>query len=725
MISTPLPLYAPQLKASVLALASLLCATLIGCSESPPPKWNVLLVTLDTMRADHVEPYGAKRAKTPTLSTLADNGFVFEQAFSVAPITAPSHASILTGKYPISHGFRDNGLFKLDDAQLTLPEILKSHGYTTAAAVGAYPVMAKFGFDQGFDFFDDELTGHIENHRGERVKPKERLFFDERRAGQVNEAVLPWLNEHAGKSVPFFLWVHYFDAHQPFEPPPPFDQLYADDLYSGEISYADEALGRLLRHLDALGELDNTLVVVTADHGEGLGEHGEITHAVLAYNSTLRVPFIIRPPKPLQLGSGRLRERVGTVDIVPTILKILNIDIPEGVQGRSLLPLLHGEAGEWRQYYAENLSPHLSHGWGKLRVLFDGDYKYIHGPRPELYNLARDPDERQDLLAEEAAESDRMHHELELFLEEFASGTSVTSPIDDETVRMLQSLGYLQGGSAGQTAVSEALESGGVPPHLHVSMINNMSAAKHLLFMKRYGDALEYTRKLIEASPDSPSYREMHLVALMGIGRLNEAWAFVHDSTARPLMPAETIMSALASARFAQGHQLEAIKSLSDFAISQCSARAHWRLAGLFESVGDVDKQTTALKAALECDQYFARARVDLAVVMAEKGDEFSAEKEFSRVLTDAPFDAHARYNFGVFLLNQGRIEHARTQLYRAIELAPDYGKAYLALLAAALDIGDVEEASKLFEAIKRNNPHSPEAVAARALMQGDASAPH
>ena len=267
-----------------------------GASAGRP--WNVLLVTFDTTRADHIGCYGNERIQTPTLDGLAKDGVRFARALSAVPITEPSHSTIITGRYPIAHGVRDNGLFVLGDDQLTLAEILKSHGYDTAAAIGAYPLLSRFGLNQGFDLYDDHLTGIYEDWRGERTVPKQELFFDERRAAQVNEAILPWLEEHAktGDGKPFFAWVHYFDAHQPFDPAPPYDQLYADDLYDGEIAYADSRLGFLLDRLKQLGELDRTLVVMTADHGEGLGEHDELTHAILAYDSTLHVPLIIRPP---------------------------------------------------------------------------------------------------------------------------------------------------------------------------------------------------------------------------------------------------------------------------------------------------------------------------------------------------------------------------------------------------------------------------------------------
>jgi arylsulfatase A-like enzyme/Tfp pilus assembly protein PilF len=698
-------------------LAALLSGALLsGCAEDRSPRWNVVLVTFDTTRADYLQPYGHPRSSTPTLQRLADEGALFEQAFSVAPITAPSHASILTGRYPIAHGVRDNGLFVLGEGESTMAEILGSQGYATAAAIGAFPVIARFGFDQGFDLFDDELTGHLEDHTGDRVIPKTRMFFDERRAGQVNEAVLPWLGEQSQADQPFFLWLHYFDPHQPFEPPPPFDQQYADDLYAGEIAYTDQALGRLLAHLDELGELEHTLVIMTADHGEGLGEHGELTHAVLAYNSTLRVPLIIRTPDGLAAGK-RVTERVGSVDIVPTVLDLLGIETPSSVQGRSLAPLLRGEAGEWRQYYAENLSPHLSHGWGKLRVLFDGDYKYIHGPRPELYNLTEDPHELNDLLAVLPDESARMHEELEYFLDDYVGAVSVSTPLDDDTLRRLQSLGYLQGGSTSEATVSEALEEGGVPPHRHVSLINNMSAAKHLLWSRRYADAEVYTRKLIEASPDSPNHVEMHLAALLGSGSVDDSWEFLRQPRGIEYVPSDELMSALALARFAQGHRVEARDLLREHTSSHCAAQVWWTLAGFEGALGDAAAAVAALDGALGCDSDHLRARIDRAIAFDQLGDSRSAEADFLRALQGAPFEPRVTYNYATFLQGQGRVDEAQAWFERTIVLDPDYHRALLALVVLAVDRGDRSEAETQLGQLLAKAPHSPEAAAAQAAL--------
>ena len=687
--------------------------TLVGCQRPPTP--NVLLITFDTTRADRIGAYGNSKIQTPALDALADSGVLFDRAMAAVPITAPSHSTIMTGKYPLAHGVRDNGLFVLSDENKTLAEILKEEGYATAAAVGAYPVISRFGFSQGFDLFDDNLTGHLEDYLGERG-PKQRMFFDERRAAQVNEAVMPWLNDH--KDEPFFLWVHYFDPHQPFEPPPPYDRLYADDLYNGEIAYADSRIGHLLDYLKEIGVMDNTLVVMTADHGEGLGEHNEVTHAMLAYDSTLRVPLIIRPPG--GVAPKVVQERVATVDILPTVLDLLGIETPDTVNGRSLRPYW-SDAGVQppdRQIYAENLSPRLSHGWGELRVLYDGDYKYIHGPRPELYDLSTDPDEISDLIGDLPQIAENLKEELEYFMFDHAEGVSSAQSVDSEVVARLQSLGYLQGGAQDGHEIIEELRSDGIPPQDRVGDINVLSASKHLLFQSRPEDALVYTRKLVAGAPNSQSYLELHASALAGSGHLDEAWEILQrlssagDST-------EMLAINVANYLFGNGDEAEAIDYLKSRAITSKSGRVHWFIALLVDRQGKSGAAREFLEEAVAIAPEFATARVDLAIRKARVGDYRGAEAEFVRALKDGPFSARGHFNYGAFLYGEGRQREAARHFRRAADLAPRYLRAYVALVTVYTELGELDLASGVVDTLGRIAPDSEELAEARGLMGG------
>ena len=440
-------------RAGVASVAALLAGTLaFGCRAEP--RWNVLLVTFDTTRADHIGAYGHAGASTPTVDALAAEGVLFSNAVSAVPITLPSHATILTGRYPMAHGVRDNGIFVLADEELTLAEILAAEGYDTAAAIGGFPLVERFGTGQGFDLYDDRLATSNDPLLGGRDGGRggAGFFFEERRAARVNEAVLPWLA--ARGSAPFFLWVHYYDPHRPFDPPPPYDELFAFAPYDGEIAYADESLGNLLDALRSHGRLDRTLVVVTADHGEGLGEHREETHSYLVYNTTQHVPLVVRPPGGSPGGGKTVDERVGSVDVLPTILDLLGVAIPAGVQGRSLafhfgdLPGVEPRRGSSvKPHYAETLSPRLTNRWGELRALFDQEWKYIHGPRRELYDLAADPRERDNLVASRPEVAARMEEGLASFLDSRSEGaTRAVAEVDPEVRWRLMALGYLTAG---------------------------------------------------------------------------------------------------------------------------------------------------------------------------------------------------------------------------------------------------------------------------------------
>lgn len=694
-MSLSMPKPRPRVLLLVLCLAAVLL--LQACSVEEERPWNVLLVTFDTTRADRIGSYGNDRVKTPTLSRLASEGYQFDNAFSAVPITTPSHSTIMTGLYPVAHGVRDNGLFTLGKSQVTLAEMLKEKGYSTAAAVGAYPLTSRFGLNQGFDFFDDHLTGFVEDYLGQRTTPKTRLFFDERRAAQVNEAVLPWLSEHAEN--PFFLWVHYFDPHQPFEPPPPYDQLYADDLYNGEIAYSDEILGSLISHLEKLRQLDRTLIIMASDHGEGLGEHNEITHAVLAYNSTLHVPLIIRPPSKEPVGKV-IRQRVGTVDILPTVLDLLGYQIPDTLQGRSLVGLMKGWEDEAPRYYAENLSPYLMHSWAKLRVLFEGPFKYIHGTYPELYDLEADPGEQHNLARQHPDQVGRMRSTLATFIADHTVGTSTTQEMGAEVIHRLQSLGYLSGSSDGGTSISEELQDGGISPAERVGDLNDMSAAKHLLFKGQYSVALPYTKKLVANSPDSPTYKELHATALSYTGHLAEAWK-VLEELLETGSPSESLVVSLAAKRFEFGEHDQVVQFLERYNETASSKQVYWLLATFYGRMQKPHEKVAALERALATDSTFVQARVDLAVYHAEHGEYEAAEREFLRALEDNPYYPKSAFNYAAFLMNEGRVREAAGHFRRAIDISPTYVKAHNGLIMALVALDQREEAKQVLEKLR------------------------
>ena len=650
--------------ALALALALAFLAAL-GCAR--PERLNLLVVTFDTTRADALGPYGHPAGHTPTLDRLAAEGTVFEQCVSAVPITAPSHSTLFTGTYPPHHGVRDNGVFVLPNEVTTLAEVLRDAGYRTGAAIGAFPLVARFGLDQGFELYDDRIEDPIAPLLG-LAKPD--LFFDERSATEVNAALLPWLDEVAGE--PFFAWLHYWEPHHPHHPPQPYAQLYEYDPYLAEIAYADEALGRILEWLDEHGELERTVVVMTSDHGEGRGEHREETHSMLAYNATLRVPLIVRAPG---LGGGRRGEqRVGTVDLVPTVLDLLGVEAPTAVQGRSLAPLLADDpaAAEGpRPYYAETLSPRVAHGWSELRALYHGDHKYIFGARPELFDLRSDFDELEDLAAERPTLAAELDENLRRFVARLSNpdvAARAAVDADEETRRRLAALGYLA--TAGEALGAERLSAEGPAPQDRVEEITRVSQVKSLLAGGEAWAAQRQARQLVAADGANPYYRELLGRALLLQGRPREALAAVEPvgATSEGL---RYIYLHVAQLEIHAGRLDEAEAILRQVLSHEDHSWARFEMAAVSRARGEVAAAANELERALALEPDLALARLDLGVLRLQQGDLSAAEAHLRRTATELPLLPQAHYRLGALHLARAEPAAARARFERAVELAP------------------------------------------------------
>src|SRR5579862_6680968 len=346
---------------------------------------NVLLITIDTLRSDRVGAFGGTRHLTPTLDGLAAEGVTLTRTYSAAPLTLPSHASILTAVPPPVHGIRTNGLFRLGTRLPTLATVLKSAGYRTGAFVGAFVLDARFGLSRGFDVYDDRYG---ERHDGDAVEGAER------RADEVIAPALAWINQPSAIShQPFFSWVHLYDPHEPYRAPEPYASQH--EPYDAEVAYTDTAIGRLLADLRASGRLDRTLIAVAADHGESLGEHGEQTHGVFVYDATMRVPWILwAGPRLRQAASdGTVR----LIDLAPTVLDLIGVAAPPEFEGRSIVPVVNGLETAPRTAYVEAMDANLTRNWAPLTGIVSGRDKLIDLPIPELYDLRADPGEASNI----------------------------------------------------------------------------------------------------------------------------------------------------------------------------------------------------------------------------------------------------------------------------------------------------------------------------------------
>jgi len=391
------------------------------------------LITVDTLRADRVGFYSSRHVRTPQIDGLAARGVVFTRAFSHCTTTLPAHANILLGTTPLYHGVHDNANFVVADGFLTLAEHLKSFGYSTGAFIGGFPLESRFGLAQGFDTYDDRL---------DRVGPTPGDSWT-RRAEAVLSSAIAWLE---GRKAPWFLWVHLWDPHEPYSPPEPYKTRYADHLYDGEVAYVDTALGELFEYLQRSGLDRSSLVILTGDHGESLGEHGESTHGFLAYNATLWIPLIIAHPG---LDHRVVRSPVSHVDIFPTVCELLGVGKPAHLQGASLVRDMNGEPADRRPTYLESLTPFYSMGWAPVSGFIDKDEKFIDSPVPEIYDLGEDFDESENLA--DAKKVPGKRKKLGELVRSLSSSMTDGAAHDSEreTIERLRSLGYVAASPGG------------------------------------------------------------------------------------------------------------------------------------------------------------------------------------------------------------------------------------------------------------------------------------
>jgi arylsulfatase A-like enzyme len=472
---------------------------------------NVLVVTLDTTRADHLGCYGDAKAATPVIDTLAAGGVRFAEAVTVAPETLPAHATLFTGLLPPRHGVRVNGESRLDSRHTTLAEVARARGYETAAFVSAFVLDARFGLDQGFDLYDDK----VETTEG----PVFAAGNNERNAARATDAAVAWLRAR-DRRRPFLAWVHYFDAHAPYTPPEPFASRFAGSPYDGEIAFVDSQLGRLLDALGETGQRDNTLIVVAGDHGEGLGEHGERTHAVFLYRSATRVPLILWSPRLFPRPAVVDGTVVSLADVAPTLVDLLGVEDPPARDGLSLIAT---KADPRRTVYMESMVPYADFGWAPLFGLRGLRESFILAPRPECYDLRSDPGEKRDLLAGKTARRDACAASAQTLdrmlarLPAYEPAAAGARPLDPETTERLQALGYLGGTGAGGPHGPLA------DPKDMIEVSSLVVDAGALLSAGRATEALEVARRASARSPHDRTVLQTLAKIDLRLGRLKDA----------------------------------------------------------------------------------------------------------------------------------------------------------------------------------------------------------
>ncbi len=637
------------MRAAKILIACCFAVTVVDAQppQKKPSAPDIYLVTIDTLRADHVHCYGYERVQTPALDALAKDGIRFAQAFTPSPITNTSHTTILTGLLPSSHGVTDFAV-PLAAVHPTWAELLKKKGYHTAAFIGAVILDSKSlapGLDRGFDFYDNFPEHPLTKSRFGRV---------ERRGMDVVQHAEKWMNAHP--AGPHFVWVHLYDPHDPYEPPPPYSQTYKDRLYDGEIAYADSALGNFVAYLKKLGRYENSVIVVVGDHGEGLGEHHEDTHGIFLYDSTTHVPLIIKlrgRVNPARVVDAQVR----TTDILPTALDLLHVPAPERLDGESLKPYFGGAESASRTAFGETDYP-LRFGWAPLRSVRTDGFKFIEAPKPELYDLQKDPGELKNEYGptnEMVQKGRKLLTDLRAKNPAAAAGSAATA--SPGSANQLQALGYV-----GQTETSSTNAPSGLPdPKDKIEEQNLLHTAMIASEDERPAEARSALEKVLQLDSKSPT-------ALKQIGELElkageYAKAAAHLKTAREIRPDD------ATAAFEAGQALE--------------------------KTDDLGGARDALEASLKLQPSQLPARLLLGQVYLRLNEPKAADDQFEAALLIEPKSVEAQIGAAKTQIAQGNFADAAQELEGLSKSHPDNADVFDALAEAYAGAGRREDAQQ------------------------------
>jgi len=639
---------------------------------APKTRPNVILITIDTVRADHLGCYGAKDIQTPTLDALARDGIVFERVISQVPLTWPSHAVILTGLYPFQNGVQDFTGQPLEPRFRSVAQSFKQHGYATGAVVSAFVLDRSWGLARGFDFYDDAFAPEAFVNRD--------LGLVDRRAGESVTRALTWLKKNPRR--PFFFWLHLYDPHSPYDPPEPYRTQYRSHLYDGEIAYADHELGRLITWLKLNKLYDNSLIAFLSDHGESLGEHGEHEHGFFVYNATVHVPLIVKLPAGSGIRPGRISRPVETVAVAPTLVRVASIQdaIEKQFQSHGLLG---GDAEAEEESYSETFYPFSSFGWSPLHALETTRYHYIDAPDPELYDLIADPEEKNNLAAQQTATvavlKERLERRLRThrFTPAQVGGQDGSSQLSPDALEKLRALGYV----AYRSPVSaDALASGLPDPKGKLWEFNSILEAADAFQVGDFATGESLLAKVQERDP------KMHAVPYMlGEAALRQRqWgrAAAELQKALELDPNfDQAMTALARALHEKGDDAGARQWL-DKALQhdKQNFRAWYELGWIEFRAGNKDSAQTAFEKALSIQPNFALAQRDLGILYFGRKQ---YEKAVSCLLRASQLGVNEAplFNFlGICYSLTGRLSQAVRTYHKALQLDPNLADAHLNL---------------------------------------------
>jgi len=581
---------------------------------------HVVLISIGSCRADHLSCYGFNRPTTPNIDGIAAEGVIFENVISPVPITLPAHISMLTGLTPLSHGVHDNMNDVLTNDKLTLAEIFKNHDFLTGGIVSAFVLDAQSGMAQGFDFYQDDFG-----------KAGDRDLSRERPGDETTQLAENWLQEHKDES--FFLFLHYNDPHHEYKPPEPYATRFADDSYSGEIAFVDHCIGRVTAKLKELAIDDSTLLIISGDHGEMLGEHGEKEHSFLIYESAIKVPLLVKLP-----GSGskepvRVKEAVGLIDVVPTICELLGFEIPPAVQGMSLVPLLQKKelSLKNRYFYIESMIPTYLGANPPLGLRTD-DWKYIRTTHPELYHLKNDPKEQVNLLEKESPRASDYRDVLEKLLKEQQSAPPRRRMTPDrEALNKLAALGYVAANITGDTFTVDRDKP---DPKDLIGLHQGLQRVLQLKFEQKFPDAKQMLEELERQQPHFKVYDHLGEIALLE-NNIDQAIAYYSRS----------------------------------LQLNGTGYHANLDMGAIMSGKGKLQEAAAYFKKAMENQPYDTRAPRNLGIVLENMGKVKEACDYYLKVLTLDPKDTIALNHMGSSMLTLGQQPEAMRYFIESIKV--------------------------------------------------------
>lgn len=689
---------------------------------------QVILISIDTCRADYFDCYGYKDKTTPNISALAAEGVLFENVVSPVPLTLPAHSSLMTSAIPPFHGVRENKNYQLGNSNLTLAEILREQGYQTSAIIGSFVLDPIFGLDQGFD-----------NYNADFEEPVGGELWNERRGEEVSRLACQWLQQNQEED--FFLFLHYFDPHRSYNPPEPFASEYADNLYAGEIAYVDHCLGQVIDTLKNLGLYESALIIITGDHGEMLGEHSEDTHGYFVYQSALKVPLIMKSPR--NDIPRRITNLVGLIDIAPTILSCLEKDVPDEFQGIDLSDFLYKKDFSLpsRNFFAESVTP-LLYQCGPLYAIVTDDWKYIQAPQEELYNLINDPGENTNLATQEKTRLRKLKkHLLEILSDQsYVDRTDNVLEPDQMALHILESLGYV----AGKTTGEIEYDSTAIDPkdrillHNQFVSLNILAAHKefdkakelgleiirkfpefpdtyftlgYIMFdQKDFTQAIDFFTKSVQYKPEDSSYRLSLGSALALAGKYEQAEQHYRDALKinPDFFEAHNYLAAILALR---GKTEQAIQHFREATrLKPDTFDVQYNLAVTLAAQGKFDEAITHYQLALRISPQNIMVLRNLVYTFTVLGKQDEALKCLKQVLEINPKDAKVHFMFGEALIATGKIETAISQYLQSLQLNPKNQKLHVKVGKLLTRQKKYDQAIEHYQQSLQLEPDQPEA---------------